>query len=382
MPECTNPLWPCAMTGAAAALSGFDGITVVIHGSSGCYYYPATLLHTPLQGTFIMEDEVIFGSEERLLKVIRDVSAPGKKVAVVMTCVPSVIGEDVRGMLASHDVILVDSPGISGGFESGYRTALLSLEPRVDDKKTGINIDGSSLLDPFSRGNVRELSRLLTSAGVAVATVFCADTLSRVSHASPFTIGTNSDLASGVGRTLGGTLGLHELRTTFEKIGDVKGGADIGPVLQEIAKKEEHVIQVCDKYLRRFDPPHAVIFGWASYAAFAASALTSYLDAEISCIGTRTPILPELPFRVEHVDSFARVQELISEYGPDLVIGSSFEQSVNRQTAFFGLTPPLRGRVRLTSPPLAGIEGTLHFMEGVLNACMNRNRDRHLPASG
>ena len=59
MPECTNPLWPCAMTGAAACLAGFDGLTVVIHGSSGCYYYPTTLLHAPLHGTFILEHEII-----------------------------------------------------------------------------------------------------------------------------------------------------------------------------------------------------------------------------------------------------------------------------------------------------------------------------------
>jgi nitrogenase molybdenum-iron protein alpha/beta subunit len=381
MPECTNPLWPCAMTGAAAALAGFDGITVVIHGSSGCYYYPATLLHAPLQGTFILEEDVVFGSEKRLLEVIREVSAPGTRVAVVTTCVPSVIGEDVRGMLSSHDVILVDSPGISGDFESGYHKALGSLGPRVDDGVSGINIDGGCLFDPFSAGNVRELTRLLNNAGLDVATVFCADTLQKVSHASPLTIGTNSDLASGVGRMLGGTLGFHELSDTFEKIGDREGEADIGPVMQEISHKEEHVIQACDKYLRRFDPPCAVIFGWASYAGFAASALKTYLDADIACVGTRTPILPNVPFRSERVESLSRVRELVSECRPDLVIGSSFERPVHPDAAFVGLTPPLRGKVRLTSPPLAGTEGTLHFMEGVLNACMDRNRNRHIPAS-
>lgn len=374
MPECTNPLWPCAMTGAAACLAGFEGITVVIHGSSGCYYYPATLLHAPLHGTFIIEDEVIFGSEKRLLEVIKEVSSPGTRVAVVTTCVPSIIGEDIRSMLASSDILLVDSPGFSGDFESGYCRALLSLEPKTDDRNAGINIDGVSLFDPFFRGNVRELTRLLTNASVPVATVFCADKLPAVSHASPFTIGTNSDLASGVGRTLGGTLGLCELRDTFEKTGDVVDTADVEPVLQEIAQQEEHVIQVCDKYLRRFDPPRAIIFGWASYAAFAASALRLYLDADISCVGTRTPLLPILPFPVERVDGLVRVRELIDHYKPDLVIGSSFEHSVNKKRAFVGLTPPLRGRVRLTSPAVAGIEGTLHFMEGVLNACMDQNR--------
>jgi nitrogenase molybdenum-iron protein alpha/beta subunit len=375
MPECTSPLWPCAMTGAAAALAGFDGITVVIHGSSGCYYYPATLLHAPLHGTFIMEDEVIFGSEERLWQVIKDVSSPGTRTAVVTTCVPSVIGEDIRGMLDRSDVLLVDSPGCTGDFESGYLRGLWSLEPRVDDQTPGINIDGASLFDPFSSGNVRELTRLFHNANVAVATVFCADALDRVSQASPFTVATNSDLASGVGQMLGGTLGLDELRGTFETIGDRFGDADIGPVMREIASTEEQVIQVCDKYLRRFDPPRAAIFGWASYSAFAATALTSYLDADILFVGTRTPILPDLPCPVEQADGFLRIRDLIREYNPDLVIGSSFERSVDPERAFFGLTPPLRGRVRLTSPPLAGIEGTLHLVEGVLNACRDRNRN-------
>jgi nitrogenase molybdenum-iron protein alpha/beta subunit len=54
------------MTGAAACLAGFSGMSVVIHGYSGCYYYPTTLLHAPLHGTFILEYEGIFGSEDRL----------------------------------------------------------------------------------------------------------------------------------------------------------------------------------------------------------------------------------------------------------------------------------------------------------------------------
>ncbi len=77
MPECETPLWPCAMTGAAACLAGFEGISVVIHGSSGCYYYPATLLHAPLHGTFILENEAIFGSGDRLREVIGDLSGQG-----------------------------------------------------------------------------------------------------------------------------------------------------------------------------------------------------------------------------------------------------------------------------------------------------------------
>src|SRR5512133_2751168 len=92
MPECTNPLWPCAMTGAAACLAGFEGMTVVIHGSSGCYYYPTTLLRAPLHGTFILEHEIIFGSEDRLNEVIGGLSGQGKRIAVITTCVPAILG--------------------------------------------------------------------------------------------------------------------------------------------------------------------------------------------------------------------------------------------------------------------------------------------------
>jgi len=59
---------------------------------------------------------------------------------------------------------------------------------------------------------------------------------------------------------------------------------------------------------------------------------------------------------------------------PDLIVGSSFERSACPDAAFVGITPPLRGRVLLRSRALAGIEGSLAFMEEVLNACMDRRR--------
>ena len=131
MPECGTPLWPCAMTGAAACLAGFEGNTVVIHGSSGCYYYPATLLHAPLHGTFILENEVIFGSGDRLREVIGDLSGRGGRIAVITTCVPSVLGEDIKSMVDEKDIIVVDSPGFSGEIEAGYRAALAVLSPET-----------------------------------------------------------------------------------------------------------------------------------------------------------------------------------------------------------------------------------------------------------
>jgi len=373
MPECDNPLWPCAMTGAAACLAGFEGMSVVIHGSSGCYYYPTTLLHAPLHGTFILENEVIFGSEDRLREVIGGLSGTGTRIAVITTCVPAILGEDIQSMLAGHDVLLVDSPGFSGDVEAGYAKALSLLEPQTDPNTEGVNIDGICLLDPFYKGNLQEIRRLLTLASVPVATVFCRDALKKTRIASTCTIGTNEDFRSGVGGYLGGTLGFPSLRATFERLGTTFEESDIGPVLRELAQQEEETVRVCDKFLRRFDPPSVMIFAGASYAEFAAQTLERFLDADIRFIGQRNAGSPSR-YRSGLVAGQREAKTLIEQHNPDLILGSSFEQSVCGNRAFYGITTPLRGAVRLAPVPFAGINGTLFFMEQVMNACMNHTR--------
>ena len=367
------------MTGAAACLAGFNGIAVVIHGSSGCYYYPTTLLHAPLHGTFILENEAIFGSELRLREVIEGLVPCGKKIAVVTTCVPAVLGEDIRSMLEDYDVILVDSPGFSGDVEAGYKKALAVLEPAVDPALGGINIDGACLFDPFSWGNVREIMRLLGNASVSVGTVFCADDLRNVKNAAPYTMGTNGDFSSGVGEFLGGALGFDEISKTLKRVASVCPEADISPVELEMQHEDERIVRACDKFLRRFDPPHTVIFSGFSYAAFAARTLKHYLDADIQFVGTRNEP-GTLPFLSGHVQGLSLVGELIRHYDPKLIIGSSFERSVATNRAFVGLTPPLRGTVQLAPHTVAGVTGTLSFVENVLNACMDqKNRTMAQP---
>lgn len=375
MPECDNPLWPCAMTGAAACLAGCRGVAVVIHGSSGCYYYPSTLLHAPLHGTFIQESEVIFGSEDRLHEVIESIAGTGERIAVITTCVPAILGEDVKAMLSRYDVLLVDSPGFAGDLETGYARALSVLAPDPDPEAPGVNIDGACLLDPRSCGNVQEIQRLLHRCGVPVRAVLCDDPLERILRPAPFTLGTNTDVASGVGELLGGTLGLDAVRKTFGRVADRFIDADTAPVFSEIDQQEERLIRTCDKYLRRFDPPSVAIFAGAAYAQFAADTLERYLDADICCIGLRTQ--GSIPRTSDYAGSLGKVKSMIAGSNPDLVIGSSFERSVCQTCAFIGIIPPLRGEVRLAPRPLAGISGTLSFMEDVLNACMDqKNRLR------
>lgn len=217
---------------------------------------------------------------------------------------------------------------------------------------------------------------MLVKASVPVGTVFADDALSQCWHATKHTIGTNEDFKSGVGTYLGGTLGFEALKPTLKNIAAACDTADIDPVLAEIEHEQERVIHACDKYLRRFDPPSAAICAGASYARFAAESLARYLDADVRFVGTRNePVAFSCPSG--QVTGLEQVSAEIERAAPDLVIGSSFEHSVSGGRAFVGIIPPLRGSVRLSYPALAGIGGTLSFIENVLNACMDKNPARN-----
>jgi len=360
------------MTGAVACLAGIPDLAVVIHGSSGCFFYPQSLLPVPLYSTFIHEREVIFGSLDRLAEVIGSLPPSYRRVAVVTTCVPAIVGEEIREVLPSG-VILLDSPGFAGQMEVGYGRALAALDPETDPGEEGVNIAGLNLLDPFNAGNLLEAGRLLSLAGVKIGTRIPQDPLDRIGRCGSWTVSVNPDLPAGAGEVAGDLLGLPAIEGTFSRLGDRIPGADISPVLAEASRAEERIQRAADKYLKRFDPPRAAVFGGFAYAHYAAETLERYLDADILLVGSRNGLHPS-PYTVREMTQIGGIAEALTREKPDLVIASSFERSACPGAAFAGLTPPLRGRVLLRSRCLAGIEGTLSFMDEVLNACMDRRR--------
>ncbi|NYT05984.1 MAG: oxidoreductase [Methanomicrobiales archaeon] len=373
--ECGNPVWPCAMAGAAACLSGFDGLGVILHGSSGCYYFTRSLVQAPLYCTYLGGEEAIFGTEERLRATINALKGRYEMIAVLLMCVPSIIGEDCRETLPCSDVIWVDVPGYAGQLEEGYASALEALAPRVGEGVSGVNIDGIAGTDRFSRGNAREAERLLRKAGLSVATRFCDTTLHAAYHAGAVTVETNPDIQSGVGTSAGSLLGLENLKATMRHLESCCSTADIDPVLREIEATEEAVVRACDRFLQHNDPPATAIFSTASYAHFMAGLLATYLDADIVAVGTRNE--PGFPMAFgRRAASLDTIGAMIEESSPALLIGSSYEHALAPGIPFVGMTYPLRGQYMLQHRALAGTEGVLGIMEAVLNAAGGRSCHR------
>jgi nitrogenase molybdenum-iron protein alpha/beta subunit len=358
------------MFGAVSCLAGIEDMGVIIHGSSGCYYYPATVLHRDLHCTFLIEQDIIFGAAERLKTLIGELQGRYTRIAVVNTCTPAIIGEDITELPGCEDVLVIDSPGFLGTYEDGYRLACEALPATIDPGCRGVNLDGISLLDPFAQGNVIEAKRILAMLGVPVASVLASCRLGELGHAASCTISTNPDLASPWGSPAGNLLGIDHTLETVSGISELLN-VDYPDALQrEAATAVNRITQAADRFLRRFDPPSAAVFGEFSYAEYACRVLEKYLDATVTVLGSRNRA-GDTTFKTASATSLDSVRELLARDPPDLVIGSSFEKRLCPETPFVPFTYPLRGAIRLLDRPLIGLQGELGLMEAILNACMD-----------
>jgi len=357
------------MTGAVTCFAGIRGIGTIIHGPSGCYFFPATVLHRRLYCTFLIEEDIIFGAEARLLELVERLREEYEAVAVVNTCTPAITGEEIRTCLPG-EILMVDSPGFIGNFEEGYHAACRTLPARIDPETAGVNLDGLQLLDPFCAGNALEAQRVLAAAGVGVAARFCDETLGGMWHSSGYSVHTNPDLSSGFGRSMGTLLGIAETGETLKRLDKTLDGVDLEAFEYDMETVGSAIETSCEKFLMRHDPPVVAIFSGFSYADFAARMLKHYLDASVTILGLRNAP-GNSRFRTAEACSLSAVQDLIAADPPDLLLGSSFERMACPDAAFVPFTYPLRGMVRLKARPLVGIQGIAGLMEDVLNACLD-----------
>ncbi|HJK02351.1 MAG TPA: oxidoreductase [Methanocorpusculum sp.] len=368
---CTNPVWPCAMTGAVATLAGFTDLCVIIHGSSGCYYYPRSLLKIPLFSTLLLDSEIVFGTVDRLREVVEEVAKTGRPIAVVNTCVPALIGEDLEMAISKTTAMFVDAPGFCGNAEEGAKRAIFAMNPEISAEKSGINIDGINLLDLFWRGNLYEMERLIGLLGISVAVRFCCDTWNNLQRgASPVTISANSSYESNVGECLGSALFL-DIPDLVDRVLMRFPNANVDAVLADWQRADEQMFYFCDKYLRKYTPPVVAIAAQESYALFAKKMMKRYFGSDVPVIFTRDRGMTGTSYSVNSME----INAAVAAAEPDLILGSTFEAAGYQRAAFFGITPPNKSRISVAALPLVGIEGGLVLIEGVLNALMNFHTD-------
>lgn len=183
----------CALHGALQVFEAIEGTVPVIHSTSGCglqHYLGGTRLSggndpfgsPPVSSTNIREKHVVFGGGSRLREQLKNSVKvlQGDLYAVVTGCSIEMVGDDVPAMTKEGrdqdwPVIYANTPGFRGDVHQGYQLAVHSLIEQLPDiwKDTAppraglVNIWGIiPNQDPFWRGNLRELSRLLEAIGL------------------------------------------------------------------------------------------------------------------------------------------------------------------------------------------------------------------------
>lgn len=359
------------MTGACAVLSGFRGLAVVVHGSSGCYYYPKALLKTPLYSTFLLESEIVLGTVDRLAEVVSELEKAGKPVAVVNTCVPALTGEDLSRAFTASGALFVDAPGYLGEAEAGVAAAYKALDIRINPEICGVNIDGVLPLDLFARGNLHEAERLLSLMRIPSAVTFASDTYAHLkAGVSPYTISVNPSWDSGSGTHLGSFL-FPDLKETAEALEKQFPDAVFDRFYEELSRADEQMFYYADKYLRKYSPPAAAIASGRSYCGFADAMFSRYFGSD-----------PSLQLPRDEITDYPAICEKLEEFEPDLLLGSSFEAAAVRSTscAFVGMTHPDRSRISMSASAVSGIEGGIAFMERCINALIDVRKGKQTPS--
>lgn len=194
----------CAAYGAVSAMCRTDR-EVIIHGPMSCAHLMDTtrakaVLDLYERGTYqsgpthrirstCMDDTAaIFGGAGFLEKTLNDTYDGGsRRIAVVTTCMPGIIGDDCRRIVSDFkdarpdvDILLVEADGdIAGDYTDGFMLAAKALMDSIDHsvqpEEGYVNLIATSFFDIQSRRHMQSMERLLGAFGLRVNCRFLDD---------------------------------------------------------------------------------------------------------------------------------------------------------------------------------------------------------------
>lgn len=158
--------------------------TKQFHALSGINAYQGGEFHAP--STNLGNQEVIFGGADRLDELINATLAVMQAdLFVVQTgCIPGLIGDDVASVVSRHQrkgvpIVVADTSGYRGNNFTGHETIIRAIIDQfvgeVDAPRRPGLVNVWSLLpyqNPFWRGDLTELRRVLQGIGLEVNILF------------------------------------------------------------------------------------------------------------------------------------------------------------------------------------------------------------------
>ncbi|MDP4094559.1 MAG: nitrogenase component 1 [Bacillota bacterium] len=195
-----RPRFSCMLGGVLATLSALPRTIPIIHGAQGCggnlsaayslggYLGAGYCGNSGVPSSNIGESDIIFGGGEKLIREINSTFEvmDGDLYVVTTTCMTDIIGDDIKGILnevgqKDKPILFIDTGGFKGNSYYGYTKLIQELFaqyiPQKNTKQNNlVNIFGLVPgYDPYFRGDLEELKRILELVGVEANTFFTHD---------------------------------------------------------------------------------------------------------------------------------------------------------------------------------------------------------------
>jgi nitrogenase molybdenum-iron protein beta chain len=345
--------------GVLATINSLPRTVPIVHGAQGCgrnlssayaqggYYGGGYCNEHSIPSSNVDESDIIFGGAETLAKELaHSFDIIDADLFVITTaCMTDIIGDDVKSVLSrfpdSPRSIFLETGGFKGDCYYGYRRFIeelfLQYIPRRESASAGANPPQVNLLgllpgyDPFFRGDLEELARLLGLLGATAATFLTPDqTLAEIRKAGAAKLNVIFNRAHGadLGRNLRESHGIDYW------LADLPVGAKAtGDFLREIARRLDIDPEAAERvarnesrryydYVERLSPL-VVDFDFQNYAVVVANSTNafpyaSYLDNELGWLPTHVYITDQLSGD-QRAAMRARFEELTFSERPELV---------------------------------------------------------------
>jgi nitrogenase molybdenum-iron protein beta chain len=426
-----RPRSACALAGALAVMGNLPEVIPIIHTSLGCggnlanavafgagYLGGGFCNGSAAPSSGITETEIVFGGTDRLAEQIRSTLEliDGKLYVVATGCMTEMIGDDAAGVVREifddgKPVLAISTPSFKGGSYHGYELVLDGIfnhylpKARAKKKKL-VNLIGLVPgYDPFFRGDLEEIERLLLALGLKVNTFFTPgqsfdNLLSAPSAALNIVLSRvwGRDLAEKFEQCHGVPYLITDLPIGPEatdafllKIAE-RFGLDASPLIERENKIfygyfERAADAFCDGDLKFY----AITVGNATYAI----PLTRFVDRELGWVVADTFITDSLTdeqkilltceYPIQFTAGVSEIEANINKNHPDrrgqryfddltplYILGSTLEKrtALSRGAKHLSVSFPAYDRL-ITDRGYAGYRGGLHLFEDLVSQIMS-----------
>lgn len=417
---------PDSFTGAIIAVEGIVDGAVLLNGPTGCKFYHGAIAENllpradtmdPLQyaeefyfgqprvpATYLDRDDYIFGSSEKLDKILPGVAAKGHRlIAVLNSPGAALIGDDLERFITAASLpvpcLAIEHTGFSGGFAQGFQATVLRLLERVaapvPQKRRVVNLIGLSIMHRHWQGSVDTLRELLALCGITVNTVLCAgcrvselETIARaeanlvlhpewadqLSRYLEHRFG-QPTLAANVGTPLGFLATEQWLCQACAAL-----AVDPAPALERIRAGRRQAHRALSRYNSLTGLPRGASFAIRADASLTL-ALTRWLYEYLGMVPVAVETEESLPEQEaqlrDFLDSIGCGEAWKAKRGqriPDLVFGGEGYiceyRALGQPVSGIDIALPARGTVEILPRSLLGHTGALWLLERILNGLM------------